>query len=91
MEMPDRNRPFGEEAKFRVSPDADLVRALLIGLVRECPMGGNPQDCQIHSLRKTLNMEARVAWVEGLSDRECRQLYYSHLDCLRAKEQGTWS
>jgi len=67
--------------------DAEWARALLMGLIRECPFGGNPLDCQGHDLRRDLSMEARVDWVQNLSTEECERLYASHLACLRGKEK----
>lgn len=47
-----------------------LVISSLFGLVVECPMGGNPDDCVFHKIRK-IPLEKRLKWVNevSLSDR----------------------
>lgn len=60
-------------------------RTMLFGLIFRCPLGGNPADCQGHAIRE-LPIEDRIAWLDGLSDEECSQVYARHLDCLAQKE-----
>lgn len=62
------------------------IKAMLMGLVLECPLSGNPKDCQLHDRRKLPLME-RIEWVKSLSDDECHHFYKVHCDCLNNKEK----
>ncbi len=62
-----------------------LLRSLLRGLIFECPMGGNPENCQFHEIRK-LTPARRLAWVQSLSAEECRITYAKHRECLACYE-----
>lgn len=65
--------------------DIAFIRAMLHGLLVECPLGGNPADCQVYAIRKQ-SMRERVAWLKSLSDEECRAMYARHRSCLAEHE-----
>ena len=54
------------------------------GRILRCPLGGNPEDCPLHEVRKC-PMEERVAWLESKTDQEVIELYNHHIDCLEQK------
>jgi len=60
------------------------VRALIVGLVFECPLGGNPDDCMCHTIREMPAGE-RFDWVKRLSDDDCSELFRKHTLCLEKK------
>ncbi len=67
------NRDLVEEAKFA-----------LHGRILRCPLGGNPEDCPMHELRK-LPVEDRIAWLNSQTDEDLIFLYQQHNQCLRCK------
>ncbi len=56
-----------------------------MALMFDCPFEHNPVDCLAHHIRR-LELAKRVAWVRGLTDTVCQQLYLQHLKCLAIKE-----
>lgn len=64
--------------------DVNQLRAMVVGLVFECPLGGNPDDCMCHSIRE-LPAGERFEWVKRLSDDECIDLFRKHTLCLERK------
>jgi len=60
-------------------------RAAVMALMFDCPFEPNPVDCPAHAIRK-LDLSERVAWVRGLTEAVCQQLYLQHLKCLAIKE-----
>lgn len=66
------------------SLDIKRIRALLSGFVFECPLGGDPEDCVCHQIRK-LQAKDRFAWVKQLTDEQCMQFFSLHLICLKRK------
>ncbi len=60
------------------------VKPMLYGLIFECPLGGNPSDCQGHAVRQE-SLEKRMAFVESLDETQALKLYLDHLECLRIK------
>lgn len=54
---------------------------MLTSLQWECPLGGNPPDCQLNEVR-LMSQENRKRWLADLTDDECALLYQRHLDCL---------
>ncbi len=69
-------------------PDETRVaqaRKMMLWLCFECPLGGNPLDCQAYAIRKTPFPERR-RWVDSLSDEECLRVYDCHLRCEASKE-----
>lgn len=60
-------------------------RAAVMALMFDCPFEPNPVDCPAHHIRR-LELAKRVAWVRGLTDAVCQQLYLQHLECLAIKE-----
>lgn len=56
----------------------------LYGRIFRCPLGGNPEDCPMHELRK-LPVGERIAWVESKTDAEMIALYEHHNNCLKRK------
>jgi hypothetical protein len=71
--MMDLDRILVEEAKLA-----------LHGRILRCPLGGNPEDCPLHELRK-LPVDRRVAWLETQTDEELIGLYEQHNECLECK------
>lgn len=61
------------------------VRAMMCGVARECPFGGNPKDCCLYRLRQKPYAE-RVKWVLALEEQEIRAIYHHHQNCSRCKE-----
>ena len=59
----------------------EQVRGMVIGLIFECPRGGNPEHCPGYKMRK-LPMEERYKWLMGLNVNELREFYKNHLMCL---------
>jgi hypothetical protein len=59
-------------------------RVILIELIAECPLGGNPKDCPLYERRK-LSMEEKTDWVNSLTDDECRTICLTHCECLQKK------
>lgn len=76
-----------------IRPDSPLAaspgiaRELAVGVLLECPLGGNPADCVLHELRKW-TVEERLDWLDGLSDDSCAELYDLHLQCLQHKSRS---
>lgn len=65
----------------------DLVKEAefaLYGRILRCPLGGNPEDCPMHELRK-LPVGERIAWMESHTDEEKIALYEHHNQCLKRK------
>jgi len=60
------------------------IKPMIYGLIFECPLGGNPLDCQGYTLRQE-PLETRIQFVEALSETEALKLYLDHLECLRLK------
>lgn len=67
------NTDLVEDAKFS-----------LHGRILRCPLGGNPEDCPLHEIRK-LPVEDRIAWLESNTDEEIMALYELHSECLECK------
>ena len=63
------------------------AKTMLMGLIIECPFGGNPKDCPLHERRK-LPMEQRIKWVKSLSNDELQKAYLVHCECLKKKEKN---
>ncbi len=49
-----------------------------------CSLGGNPEDCPLHEVRKR-PVEERKAWLESKSNDEVIELYRQHIKCLEYK------
>lgn len=83
----DDRLPFTLMASLNEDPanlDAKQLRAMVVGLAFECPLGGNPSDCMCHSIREMPAGE-RFEWVKRLSDDECLDLFRKHSLCLEKK------
>ena len=64
----------------------DLIKAHIFGLTMACPYtGDNPNDCPLFKIRQ-LPLSERGAWVEDLTEEECRSYYQYHTLCLSKKE-----
>ena len=63
------------------SPAVLEARMGMHGRILRCPLGGNPDTCPLHKIRK-LPVEKRVAWLNSLSDEEVVKLYNYHTRCL---------
>lgn len=63
------------------------AKTMLMGLIIECPFGGNPKDCPLYERRK-LPMNDKIEWVKSLSDDELLKAYQVHCECLRKKEKN---
>jgi hypothetical protein len=64
--------------------DKAAIKAYMMGLAMECPLGGNPEDCPMHEVRR-LDKKARSEWVFQLSDQQCSELYKNHRACFARK------
>ena len=71
--MMDLDRVLVEDAKLAMH-----------GRILRCPLGGNPEDCPLHEIRK-LPVEERVAWLETQTEEELISLYEQHIECLECK------
>jgi hypothetical protein len=54
------------------------------GRILRCPLGGNPEDCPLHEVRKW-PLEERIAWLESKTNQEIVELYQQHVHCLEQK------
>lgn len=54
------------------------------GRILRCPLGGNPEDCPLHEVRKW-PVEERIAWLESRTNEEIVELYAYHTNCLEHK------
>lgn len=68
-----------------IQPESEVARKMLLWLSFECPLGGNPCDCQLQQVRR-MPFEERRRWLSGLSDAECLLHYEQHRQCLSMKE-----
>ncbi len=64
-----------------------VLARLMPGLLYECPMGGNPNDCPLYEIRKLPYLE-RVQWAKSMSDEQLLDIYHYHKSCLGVKEAG---
>ncbi|PLX87313.1 MAG: hypothetical protein C0618_06740 [Desulfuromonas sp.] len=61
-----------------------FVKSMLLGLMNQCPSGGNPHDCQFHSIRKATYVEQRD-WLNSTSHDKRIKMYEDHLACKAAR------
>jgi len=64
-----------------------ILARMMPGLLFECPMGGNPDDCPLHEIRKLPFIE-RVQWAKSMTDEQLLDIYRYHKSCLALKESG---
>jgi hypothetical protein len=64
-----------------------LLDTWLTGLARECPEGGNPEDCQLHEFRK-LPFRERMARLAAMPESTLVELYENHVRCHRREAKG---
>ena len=57
------------------------IRTAVASIIMACPLEENFKDCPAFELRQK-SMQDRLAWVMGLSEDECEQLYQKHLECF---------
>lgn len=57
------------------------LRALVAGLLFDCPLGGNPNDCFLCEQRK-LSYEERLDILHELSNDDVVKIYEKHINCL---------
>ncbi len=76
---------MNELFKMQLAKGPEHARLMLLGLVRECSVGGNPEHCQLHEIRK-LPYKDSISWVMGLTNDECLRYYQSHLECMSCHE-----
>lgn len=67
-----------------VTSDLREVREMLLGILFYCPLGGNPKDCNCHSIRN-LSTGKRFEWLNQLTDQESLGIYRNHILCLKRK------
>jgi hypothetical protein len=60
-------------------------RTLVLSLTSECPLGGNPSDCQWHFLRE-LPEGARITYAQALTGGEASAVAARHRRCLADKQ-----
>ncbi len=75
-------------SQIQTAPDIKQIRAMLVGVLFDCPLGGTPEDCICHHIRK-LPASQRFEWVKQLSDEECREIHRNHMLCLKRKAGRT--
>ena len=61
------------------------VISSLFGLVIECPMGGNPDNCVFHKIRK-LPLEKRFKWIKEMSHSDRVKKILEHRKCIAERE-----
>ena len=76
-----------ETAEQNSQEELGYVRAMLSGIVFECPLGIDFEDCLCRDIRK-LPAHERFEWVKQLSAKECFAIYNQHLRCLQKKKDG---
>lgn len=72
---------------FRVGTKWDMIEEARFGMharIMRCSLGGNPEDCPLHEIRKW-PVEERVAWLESKPDDEVIELYRMHINCIERK------
>ena len=65
--------------------NSSVVKTVLVGLIIECPLGGNPEDCPLHDKRE-LSFSDKFEWVKALTEAELLQTYSIHKQCLANKD-----
>jgi hypothetical protein len=70
--------------------DFEALKKAIIGLAVECPVDINPEDCQLHQLRK-MTMSKRLHWVVALTHGELKDVYLEHKKCFSRKTQESKS
>ena len=73
--------PMNDLFRSLLAKGPDYARMMLFGLLKSCPDGDNPSQCQLHELRKMPYCDA-VEIIKGMSDEECMERYEIHLRCL---------
>ena len=63
---------------------AHAARLAMHGRILRCPVGENPRDCPLHTVRQ-LPIEERITWLKSKTDEEVVALYEQHIDCLNEK------
>ena len=63
------------------------ARMCMYARILRCPLGDNPEDCQLYEIRK-LPMEERLAWLEEKTNSEVVEMYQQHTKCLEQKLEG---
>ncbi len=63
----------------------DNETGILVGLLFECPRGGNPSDCQLHDIRE-LPVADRIAFLNRLTPEVQDLLLTNHGRCFARKE-----
>ena len=81
-----------KQTKARITPydiaasafSAAMIRAMLTGLLFECPIAETSSSCHLCHVR-AMPVRERVHWLQGLGDGACRKIYFDHLHCLETK------
>lgn len=60
------------------------ARIAMHGRLLRCPLGGNPENCPLHEIRK-MPLEERLVWLEEKTNAEVVELYRQHSECLEYK------
>jgi hypothetical protein len=63
---------------------AQAARLALHGRILRCPVGDNPEDCPLYSIRQW-PIEERITWLKSKTDEEVVALYEQHMACLKKK------
>lgn len=64
----------------------EILKTFIIGLLVECPMGGNPKKCQLYLIRKK-PLKDRLVWLDTLSHAEMKDAFHKHRACLKKLEE----
>ena len=72
------------ELAARETVEAEEAWIALHGRILRCPLGGNPEDCPLHEIRK-MPIEDRLTWINSKTDEEIKELLMQHIDCLEKK------
>lgn len=67
--------------------NSEDVKRIVLCLVIECPMSGNPESCPIFDVRK-LPLKDRIEWVNKREYPEHLEIYLHHKQCLAKLERG---
>ncbi len=61
-------------------------RAMLLGLLIDCPFGISLGSCPLDDLRSRLTLQEKIDYSESLASEEVKTLLTYHAQCLRRRE-----
>ena len=64
------------------SKNTDFAKVMLKALSVGCPNGQSHEHCQLFDIR-SWTQQARIDWVNSLSDEQVSAIYAGHYECLK--------